>query len=237
MTRAFRVPFDGHVLVGDVMAEEEPPRLLVLHGAGKSCRVRFRELREHFLGHGIGSVAFDCIGHGDTGGDLKSTSLQSRTEQACAVIEAVGPARPLSILAASMGGYTAVKLTERYPVANLVLVCPAMYAAEAYAVPFNGGFTDIIRRPGSWEASDAWGILSRFRGRLLVVAGENDAIIPPDVIRGIYDSAASAQERTLYVAPGASHMVITDLRANDPARLAEVMALMIRTLTAPTPNL
>ena len=30
----FRVPFDGHVLVGDVMAGEGPPRLLLLHGAG-----------------------------------------------------------------------------------------------------------------------------------------------------------------------------------------------------------
>jgi len=32
--RVFRVPFDGHVLVGDVMAGEGPPRLLLLHGAG-----------------------------------------------------------------------------------------------------------------------------------------------------------------------------------------------------------
>jgi hypothetical protein len=32
--RVFRVPFDGHVLVGDVMAGDGPPRLLLLHGAG-----------------------------------------------------------------------------------------------------------------------------------------------------------------------------------------------------------
>jgi pimeloyl-ACP methyl ester carboxylesterase len=122
-----------------------------------------------------------------------------------------------------------VKLTERYPVASLLLLGPAMYAAEAYAVPFNGGFTEIIRRPGSWETSDAWGILSRFQGRLLLVAGEQDAVIPPGVIRSIYESAKSARERTLYVAP-TSHLIITDLRAKDPARLAEVMALMTRTL-------
>jgi hypothetical protein len=58
--RGFRIPFDGHILVGD------------------------------------------------TGGDLKSSSLKSQTEQACAVIGAAGLTRPFSVLAASMGGYTAV---------------------------------------------------------------------------------------------------------------------------------
>ena len=230
VNRVFRVPFDGQALVGDVMAGEGPPRLLVLHGAGQSCRERFRQLREHFLAHGIGSVAFDCIGHGDTGGDLKSTSLQSRTDQTRAVIETILPGQPFSILAASMGGYTAVTLLSRYHIANLILVGPAMYTAEAYTVPFNAGFTEIIRRPDSWQASDAWALLARFTGRLLIVAGENDAVIPSAVIRNIYDSAHHARERALYVAPGASHMIITDLRAHAPDQLDRVLDLMTRTL-------
>lgn len=228
--RGFRIPFDGHILVGDVLAGREPPRLLVLHGAGHACRERFREIREHFWAHGIGSAAFDCIGHGDTGGDLTSSSLKNRTEQACAVIGAAGLTRPFSVLAASMGGYTAITLLQRYDIANLVLIGPAMYAAEAYAVPFNGGFTEIIRRPKSWEASDAWDILSGFTGRLLVVAGERDTVIPPGVIQRIYESAANAKERAVYVAPGASHLIITDLRTRDPERLDQVLDLMTQTL-------
>jgi pimeloyl-ACP methyl ester carboxylesterase len=212
------------------LAGKEPPRLLVLHGAGQSCRERFRQLRGHFLTHGIGSVAFDCIGHGDTGGDLRSTSLKSRTEQACAVIEAVELPKPFSILAASMGGYTAVTLLPRYDIDRLILIGPAMYAAEAYAVPFNAGFTEIIRRPDSWKASDAWALLSRFTGRLLIIVGENDAVIPPGVIRNIYDSARHAKERTLHVAPGVSHLIITDLRARAPDQLDRVLDLMTRML-------
>jgi pimeloyl-ACP methyl ester carboxylesterase len=231
MTDLFRIPFDGHTLVGDVMTGEAPPRLLILHGAGQACRERFREIRVHFLAHGVGSVAFDCIGHGETGGDLKASSLKSRTEQARAVIEAVGLPQPFSVLGASMGGYTAVTLLRHYAIANLLLVVPAMYTAEAYPVPFNAGFTEIIRRPESWQSSDAWGLLARFMGRLLLVAAEQDAVIPPGVIRRIHDSAARAAERTLYVAPGVSHMVLTDLRAKDPARLAEVLGLMTKLLT------
>jgi len=232
MMRGFRVPFDGRALVGDVMAGEESPRLLVLHGAGQSNRERFRQIREHFFASGIGSVAFDCIGHGETGGDLKQSSLQSRTAQACAVIEALAMPQPFSVLAGSMGGYTAVTLLRRYGIANLILVVPAMYAAEAYAVPFNAGFTEIIRRPKSWESSDGWDLLSRFTGRLLLVAGERDRVIPPAVIQGIYEAAKNAKERTLFVAPGASHIVLTDLRAHAPDQLDRVLGLMIGILTA-----
>jgi alpha-beta hydrolase superfamily lysophospholipase len=113
MRRVLHVPFDRHVLVGDVLFGKEPPRLLVLHGDGQSNRERFRRVREHFFAHGGGSVAFDCVGHGETGGDLKQSSLQRRTAQACTVIDAVNMPRPFSILAASMEGYTAVTLLPR----------------------------------------------------------------------------------------------------------------------------
>ena len=232
MMRGFHVPFDRHVLVGDVLFGEESPRLLVLHGGGQSNRERFRLLREHLFTHGVGSVAFDCIGHGETGGDLKQSSLQSRTAQACAVIDAVNLPRPFSILAASMGGYTAVTLLPRYAIAALILLGPAMYAAEAYAVPFNAGFTEIIRRPRSWESSDAWALLSRFTGRLLFVAGERDTVIPPGVIQNIYSEARNSTERTLFVTPGASRLILTDLRANAPDQLDHVLGLMTKALTA-----
>jgi uncharacterized protein len=214
-----------------VLSCEEPPRLLVLHGAGQSDRGRLQELREYLFTHGIGSVAFDCIGHGETGGDLKQSSLQDRTAQACAVLDALKPPQPISILAASMGGYTAVTLLPRYAIAALILIGPAMYAAEAFAVPFNAGFTEIIRRPRSWESSDAWALLSRFTGRLLLVAGERDTVIPPGVIQNIYSAARSAAERTLFVAPGASHLILTDLRANVPDQLDHVLKLMTKALT------
>lgn len=226
LLRQFEIRFDSHTLVGDIMPHDATPQLLLLHGAGQSNRARFHSQREHFWEHGISSAAFDFVGHGDTGGVLRSSSLQSRTEQACRVIEALQLSPPLSILAASMGAYTAVTLLPHYAIDRLILVVPAMYAAEAYAVPFNRGFTEIIRRPNSWKQSDAWHLLAGYTGELLVIAGENDAVIPPGVIRNIYEAAKLAKRRELYVIPGASHNAITDLRANDPAGLEHVFGLM-----------
>lgn len=218
----FQIGFENNTLIGDVIAQGNSPRLLVLHGAGNSNRGRFRTLREELLTQGISSVAFDFVGHGDTGGNLKNSSLSSRTRQACRVVDSLNLPQPLAVIGASMSAYIAVKLLEHFQIKSLVLLVPAMYASQAYTTPFNRGFSDIIRQPQSWIQSDAWRLLAGYTGRLLIVAGENDQIIPCDVINRIYDSALNAAERKLYIAPNASHFVFTDLRQNDPAEFKSV---------------
>jgi len=208
--------FESHTLIGDILSPGNSPQVLVLHGAGNSNRGRFRTLREELFAKGISSAAFDFVGHGDTGGDLKSSSLSSRTRQTCRVVDSLNLQQPFSVIGASMSAYTSVKLLEHFQIKSLILLVPAMYTSQAYTTPFNRGFSDIIRQPQSWVQSDAWRLLADYTGRLLIVAGENDQIIPRDVINRIYDSAVNAVERKLYIAPNASHFVFTDLRSNDP---------------------
>jgi pimeloyl-ACP methyl ester carboxylesterase len=220
--RLIRVNFETHSIIGDVLSRHGPPRVLVLHGAGNSNRGRFQMLREQLYAEGISSAAFDFVGHGDTGGDLQSSSLRSRTRQACRVVDSLNLKQPFSVIGASMSAYTSVKLLKHYPIKALILLVPAMYTTLAYSVPFNGGFSSIIRQPQSWIRSDAWRILADYTGRLLVIAGENDPVIPRDVIARTYDSAVKAAERQLYIAPNASHFVFTDLRRNDPEEFDRV---------------
>ena len=217
-----QVNFGASTLIGDVLGQTNSPQVLVLHGAGNSNRGRFRTLREELFAKGISSAAFDFVGHGDTGGDLKSSSLSSRTRQTCRVVDSLNLQQPFSVIGASMSAYTSVKLLEHFQIKSLILLVPAMYTSQAYTTPFNRGFSDIIRQPQSWVQSDAWRILADYTGRLLIVAGENDQIIPRDVINRIYNSAVNAVERKLYIAPNASHFVFTDLRENDLAEFKYV---------------
>jgi len=210
------VDFEAHTIIGDVFSLNDSPRVLVLHGAGNSNRGRFQMLRGQLYDRRISSAAFDFVGHGDTGGDLKSSSLSSRTRQACQVVDTLNLQQPLSVIGASMSAYTSVKLLEHYQIKTLILLVPAMYTSQAYSIPFNQGFSDIIRQPQSWVQSDAWRLLADYTGRLLIVAAEKDQVIPRDVVNRIYDSAVNATKRQLYIAPNASHFVFTDLRANDP---------------------
>ncbi len=226
----FQIESGAYTLVGDTVSRDTPPRTLVLHGAGNARRRDFRLFREKLLSRGIASAAFDFVGHGDTGGELKHSSLLSRTKQAGRIIEALNLRQPFSVIAASMGAYTAVKLLQYYRIANLILLVPAMYNSAAYPVPFNQGFTQIIRRSRSWENSDAWQILSGYKGRIFIVAGECDQVIPPEVIRRLYDSAANAAQRKLFIAPGASHSVFTDLRLNQPEVFRKVFGEIVAML-------
>ena len=226
----FQVDAGTCTLIGDIISNASLPQVLILHGAGNANRGHFRLFREQLLIHEISSAAFDFVGHGDTGGELKSSSLISRTRQACSVVDSLSIQQPLSVIGASMGAYTAVKLLEYYPIKSLILLVPAMYAFRAYTVPFNQGFTGIIRQPESWRHSDAWDILSGYQGRLLIIAAENDRIIPKGVINKIYDSAVNAKERKLFVAPQASHTVLTDLRSNNPESFCSVFSQIVEML-------
>jgi len=225
MARELRIPFESHILVGDLWSA--PCSTLVLHGAGTSHRGKFERLRTGLHADGIPTCSFDFIGHGETGGDLGGSSLEQRTLQAARVVQACLK-EPLTLIGASMSGYTAVKLTELHEVRNLILIVPAMYTPEAYAVPFNGSFSQIIRAYRSWERSDAWEILRGFRGKLLVVAAEHDNVIPREVLERTFDCASQAQVRDLYMVPGAGHL---ELFAS-PAEFTKVVGMIKAICTA-----
>ncbi len=199
------IQFGNAKLVSDIFPAHTIPSVLFLHGAGTSDRRRFDRFREQLALEKISSCALDFIGHGETGGEMSETSLKERTDQAATVIQALGLPKPLHIVAASMGGYTAIKLTELFDVETLIFLAPAVYSKEAYDVVFGTGFTDIIRRERSWDDTDAWEILNRYKGNLLIYIGEHDEVVPYEVVQKIYDSATCAKHREICIIKNAAH--------------------------------
>lgn len=201
---AFKVSFNGTFLMGDTFGTTHP-QLLFIHGAGSSDRKRFEQLRTLLAKRGIGSISFDFIGHGESGGSLAGSSLESRVAQASAVIDSQGISQPLSIVASSMGGYIAIKLAELYELKSLTLVAPAVYDTRSYSVPFGPAFTKVIQSPFSWRNTDAWKILENYKGNLLIYRAEKDTIIPHEVIARIYDSARKARPKEVIMIKNATH--------------------------------
>jgi hypothetical protein len=231
MNRAstFTVPFGTYSLVGDILSNDSPPDVVVLHGAGRSGRHRFNPIRAQLLEHGISSLAFDMVGHGDTGGNLAESSLKDRTLQAESVIKHWKLSEPLSLIGASMSGYTAVSLTQYFNVKNLILFVPAMYSRRAYSLCFNDGFSKVIREQNSWFDSDAWDILNKFRGNLLLITAENDDIIPEDVVKKIFESATKSRNKFIHEVQGSPHQILSYL-AERPQKFMEVIKQIISIL-------
>ena len=229
----FSVPCSGNGIKGDIFPGSQRVQALLIHGAGSSDRGRFAPVRKALLERGIGSTAFDCIGHGETGGLPAESSLASRTQQAEAVIEA-GHCRAerLAVFGTSMGAYNAIKLLEKRAVDALVLVVPGVYTPKAYELPFGSGFSAAIRKERSWDESDAWALLEKFTGRLLVVAAEHDTVIPSEIPERLVGAACQSSWRKLHVVAGAAHNQLFSQLAEQPARFDEVMELILDCLDA-----
>ncbi len=198
----FEVNFQGHFLKGDKVGESCDT--IFLHGAGQSSRKRFEKLRKNLNKKGFSSIGFDFIGHGETGGEMTDTSLNIRTKQALSVIDEHSP-QILNLIGSSMSAYTAIKLTEMISVKNLVLMVPGVYTPKAYTVNFGSSFSRIIRLENSWHDSDAFDILKKFKGNLLILAAQNDNVIPQELLTMLFDSAINANSKKLHIVQDAEH--------------------------------
>lgn len=207
----FVVSSEGHHLKGDQLLSQSISPVLFLHGAGQSTRHLFDPIRHELAMQNMASIAFDFIGHGETGGCLHSSSLHQRFQQACDVIETLAVSQSLSLVASSMSGYTAIKLTEKYEIQHLILIVPAVYHPDAYFVPFNQGFSTIIRKAQSWRYSDAWSIMQQFKGDLLIIAAERDEVVPNEIIHQLYASASSAKSRKCHFVANSPHKILAFL--------------------------
>lgn len=230
MIENFDVAYQGTVLKADHYLGRDSNRILYVHGAGSSQRHGHSILRGALQQRGLGSVCFDCIGHGETGGALAQSSVASRTRQAAAVAQARALPQPLAVFGASMGAYNAIRLSRQMHVDALVLLVPGVYTPSAYEVPFGPEFSAIIRRERSWVDSDAWEMLAQFEGRLLVIAAEHDEVIPLEIPERLVAAAENAQSSTLHVVEGASHRYLWSLLEEQPARFAATIDMVESTV-------
>lgn len=230
MFRDFQIDFGPHRLVGD--QSDRLPASLVMHGGGiNTSRRGLANFRERLNMHDVSSCSFDFIGHGESSGALGNSTLRCRTEQAATILRERGILSPPVVIGFSMAGYTAIRLTEIVQCRALVLIVPAVYSASAYDLKFGLDFSAEIRRPNSWEATDAWRILSGFEGSVVVVAAGGDTVIPDAVPNRLYECAKLATSRRLLVVPGAPHKILNYFEEN-PQVCEDVVASIASAVVA-----
>ncbi|MEU6576993.1 alpha/beta hydrolase [Streptomyces sp. NPDC046805] len=200
------------------------PAVVLLHGAGTSSKERLLPLLGEFVARGCRGLAFDFSGHGESTGTLRELSLRRRFEQAVAVIDAQVPAsEPLVLVGFSMSGQTVADLAAHYGarVASLGLCAPAVYAPEAWDVPFgerNGRFSAIIRTPDRWRRSPALDALRAYEGRAVLVVPGTDAVIPAAVTESVQAALSARARFTRLELPDATHALGMWLRDHERDR-------------------
>ncbi|MDH6449443.1 pimeloyl-ACP methyl ester carboxylesterase/aminoglycoside phosphotransferase (APT) family kinase protein [Streptomyces sp. SAI-149] len=215
-----------------VSATAVSPTAVLLHGAGSGSKERLLPLLDEFVAHGCRALAFDFSGHGESSGKLAELSLRRRFEQAVAVIDARVPADgPLVLVGFSMSGQTVADLARHYGerVMALGLCAPAVYAEEAWDLPFgrgDGRFSEVIRRPDSWRSSPALEVLRAYEGRAVLVVPGTDAVIPPAVTEAVQEALAFRSQFTRLELPEAEHRLGQWLHDHPADRRELVSALL-----------
>ncbi|MEU5592326.1 alpha/beta fold hydrolase [Streptomyces sp. NPDC020298] len=207
----FTYAYDGELLAGVQGGGPGRAAVVLLHGAGQGSEERLRPLLGEFVARGCRGLALDFSGHGNSTGALRELSLRRRFEQAVAVIDARVPAaEPLVLVGFSMSGQTVADLARYYGdrVAALGLCAPAVYAPEAWEVPFGDGdgrFSGIIRTPGGWRRSAALETLRAYAGRAVLAVPGTEAVIPPEVTEAVQDALSAHAQFTTFELPDAEH--------------------------------
>lgn len=205
----FTVPSRGIGLHTEALlagAGQQPSYVLFLHGGGVATTSQgTRGLRDELAQRGIASVAFDFSGHGRSGGRMEEASLHQRREEALHVVQSLRPLRPHAIVATSMAGHTACRLSQDLSLDALVLFCPAAYEARAEHARFGEPFRAVIRSTRAFDDSPAFDALCQFEGRVLVFYGSQDTVIPPAVQQGYARAARRARSVEEVRLAGAGH--------------------------------
>ncbi|MFI0975693.1 alpha/beta hydrolase [Streptomyces sp. NPDC021093] len=235
--RHFSIDCDGETLscaevVPRASRAPSPLAAVVLHGAGNGDKQSPTVLATHLAARGHHALAFDFSGHGASTGLLRELSLRRRFEQARTVIDSQLPAaRGLLLIGFSMSGQTVADLAAHYGprVAAVGLGAPAVYAAEAWPVPFGAGFTGIIRTPDSWRTSPALDALRDLPGtaRAVLATPAVDAVIPPTVTEAVdkaLDSSDAYYSRLVF--PAADHRMSMWFASDGTSRTAFLDALL-----------
>lgn len=201
----FRVGNETLVGLSCGSAPLQQPRILFIHGAGQATKEKFLPIAERLNEHGLPSFCFDFSGHGESTGTLQNSSLKKRTQEAEAALQYLDNSVKIAICAFSMGGHIALELLKTKRLKSLILFCPAIYAPEAFELPFDERFSNVIRQENSWKRAEVVNSLEVFDGSLLIFWGSEDKIIPKDIIDYLDGRAKSVSNKEIIVFPKVGH--------------------------------
>lgn len=182
--RKIRFSSEHYLLAGHLFLKNKRARIgfLFLHGGGNATKERYSDLQKFLLEKEIPSLAFDFRGVGESESEFREGSLKKRLVDAISAYDELKKyVDEIVIVGASMGGHIAIQLTTIKASIALILLYPAAYAREAEEKLLNEEFTNILRQENSWLHSPVFPILEKYKGRLLIIYGEQDAVVPVGV--------------------------------------------------------
>jgi fermentation-respiration switch protein FrsA (DUF1100 family) len=149
--------------------------------------------------HGFGVLLVDYRGYGGNPGDPSEAGLAEDARAAMAFLAREKPDRPVVLFGESLGAAVAVGLAVVEPPVALILRSPFTSLADVAGVHYPPGPPRFLLRD-RYPSDERIGSVA---APVLVIAGSEDSIVPPDQSRELYDRARGPKE--FLIVAGADH--------------------------------
>lgn len=191
---------DGHTLGGWFLPPPSAaPTVLVCNGNGGNRAGRV-PLALALAERGLGVLLFDYRGYGENLGSPSEAGLIADARAARAWLDRRSEVTSVVYFGESLGTGVAVALATERPPAALVLRSPFTSLVDVGRMHYPYLPVGLLLR-------DRFPSLQRIRSTrapLLIVAGDRDGIVPPELSRELYEAAPQADKDWLLV-EGAGH--------------------------------
>ena len=199
------------------IGEPPYPGVIFFHGL-TSSQDKYIPMAEALAQVGIAGMTVNIRAHGQSGGTLETLTARDGISD-CIIaynflsqLPNVDPSR-LGLCGGSFGGLLAASVSQLRDVKSIVQRAPATYSDEMMQMKYTEIMADqgqIFFKIANAHATPGIRAMEKFKGSLLVVACELDAIIPRTIPQAYYDAASAAQRREFIVLKGAEHSLQTD---------------------------
>jgi uncharacterized protein len=180
--------------------------VVLLHGAG-SCKENHHDFARAALGAGLGAIAFDQRGHGESQGPMDGRASDDVAAMALLLRERLGDARaPIALRGSSMGGYLALVSAAQARAAAVVAICPA--SAEGLSRGLDEGRFSFEADAPALQAflaeHDERQAIAALEAPVLLLHAEGDEQVPVEHSRELAGLTRSPKSRLIAV-PGGHH--------------------------------
>ncbi|MBV9803818.1 MAG: alpha/beta hydrolase [Solirubrobacterales bacterium] len=206
--------------------------VVVLHGAG-SAKENHHDFARAAVGSGLGALAFDQRGHGDSDGPMDGRALDDVVAMAELLRSRLGASpgadAPIALRGSSMGGYLALVSAQAARAAAVVAICPA--SAEGLSRGLTEGRFTFAAEAGALQgflaAHDERAAVAGLQAPVLLLHAEGDEQVPVEHSRELATLTRSAHSRLIAV-PGGHHRSVQ----HDPDLQAVSLRFLTRELAA-----
>ncbi|HEY1511711.1 MAG TPA: alpha/beta hydrolase [Solirubrobacteraceae bacterium] len=212
-------------------ASRPPAGVILLHGAG-SCKENHHDFARAAKGSGLGAIAFDQRGHGESQSPMDGRALDDVVAMADLLRARTGgdASVQIALRGSSMGGYLALVSAAAAGAGAVVAICPA--GAEGLRRGLaEGRFSfeaDAPALDAFLDAHDEREAIASLEAPVLLLHAEGDEQVPVEQSRELAVLTRSSRSRLIAV-PGGHHRSVQ----HDPDLQAVSLRFIERCLRSP----